>query len=119
MVLVKFSDSDFRLSERWEDIRGKDVYDVNGDEVGSVKDLYVEPEERDVRFLDVGAGGFLGMGDKHFMVPVEAITDVSEDRVTISQGREKVMGAPDFDTDVVPETAYQREVYGYYGYPPR
>jgi sporulation protein YlmC with PRC-barrel domain len=118
MVLVKFSDSDFRLSERWEDIRGKDVYDVNGDEVGSVKDLYVEPEERDVRFLDVGAGGFLGIGDKHFMVPVEAITDVSEDRVTISQGREKVMGAPDFDTDVVPEAAYQREVYGYYGYPP-
>ncbi|MDP9457353.1 MAG: PRC-barrel domain-containing protein [Actinomycetota bacterium] len=72
-----------------------------------------------MRFLDVGAGGFLGIGEKHFMIPVEAVADVGEDRVTIEQGREKVVSSPPFDTDVVPPTAdYQRDVYEYYGYAP-
>ena len=42
-----------------------------------MKDLYVDTEDEDVRFLDVGAGGFLGLGEKHFMVPMEAVTDTS------------------------------------------
>ncbi len=85
----------------------------------SVPPLYVDREGRKVRFLDVGAGGFLGIGEKHFMIPVEAVADVGEDRVTIEQGREKVVSSPPFDTDVVPPTAdYQRDVYEYYGYAP-
>jgi hypothetical protein len=49
----------------------------------------------------VGAGGFLGIGEKHFLVPVEALTQVAEDRVTIEAGRtEKVDGPAPFDTKV-------------------
>ena len=45
------------------------------------------------------------------MVPVEALTDVSEEGVTIEQGTEKVKGFPPFDAELVPLTAnYQREV---------
>ena len=117
--LVKLGDSDFRLEEPEQDIRGLDVYDYEGNQIGSVEDLYVDTEERKVRFLDVGAGGFLGIGEKHFMIPVEALADVSEDSVTVEHSREKVMESPPFDTDVVPPTAdYQRDVYGYYGYTP-
>ena len=116
--LVRLSDTDFRLEEPEQDVRGLDVYDNEGNEIGSVEDLYVDEAERKVRFLDVGAGGFLGIGEKHFMIPVEAVTDVGEDRVTSEQDTEKVTGSPPFDTDVVPPTAdYQREVYIYYGYP--
>jgi sporulation protein YlmC with PRC-barrel domain len=117
--LVKLSDSDFRLEAPEQDVRGLDVYDRDGREIGSVEDLYVDTEERKIRFLDVGAGGFLGIGEKQFMIPVEAVVDVGEDGVTIEHGREKVAESPPFDTDVVPPTtAYQREVYGYYGYTP-
>ncbi len=106
-----------RLEEPEQDIRGLDVYDDEGNQIGIVEDLYVDREERKVRFLDVGAGGFLGIGEKHFMIPVEAVTDVGDDGVTIEQGAEKVMGSPPFDTDVVPPTTdYQRNVYDYYGY---
>ncbi len=35
--------------------------------------IYVDTGERKVRFLDAGAGGFLGIGEKHFMIPVEAV----------------------------------------------
>ncbi len=118
-TLVKLEDSGFVLEDRAQDLRGLVVYDRDGKEIGSVEGLYVDTEERAVRFLDVGAGGFLGLGEKHFMIPVEAVTDVGEEGVTIEHGREKVTGSPPFDTDVVPPTTdYQRDVYGYYGYAP-
>ena len=117
--LVRLSDTDLRLEAPEQDIRGLDIYDNEGNEIVDVKDLYVDEAKRKVRFLNVSAGGFLGIGEKQFMLPVEAVTDVGEDRVTIEQGKEKVMGSPPFDTDLVhPATDYQREVYSYYGYPP-
>ncbi len=114
--LVKLGDSDFVLEDRAQDIRGFDVYDRDGKEIGSVEGLYVDTEEREVRFLDVGAGGFLGVGEKHFLIPVEAITDFDEDGVTIDQDLERVTDSPALPTNVVPAAEYQREVYDYYGY---
>ncbi len=116
--LVRLGDSDFKLEDPWEDIRGRDVYDRDGDQIGSVAELYVDREERKVRFLMIDSGGFLGtaIGQTHRMIPVEAITDAEEDRVTIEPGKDKVAGAPPFDADVVPESDYQRDVYDHYGY---
>jgi sporulation protein YlmC with PRC-barrel domain len=115
-TLVKLEDSDFVLEDRAQDLRGLVVYDRDGKEIGSVEGLYVDTEERAVRFLDVGAGGFLGVGEKHFMIPVEVVTDVDGDGVTIDQGRQKVIDSPALPTNVVPEVDYQRGVYDYYGY---
>ena len=114
--LVKLGDSNFVLENRAQDIRGLDVYDRDGREIGSVEGLYVDSEEREVRFLDVGAGGFLGIGEKHFLIPLEAITDIDGEGVTIDQGREKVTDSPALPTNVVPAADYQRVVYDYYGY---
>ena len=87
-------------------MRGKDVYDAEGQRLGSVEDLYIDRNEREVRFLEVGAGGFLGIGEKRFLVPVEAVVEVAEDRVTIEPGRtEKVEGPAPFDTKVAPPPA--------------
>jgi sporulation protein YlmC with PRC-barrel domain len=111
--LVRLGDSDFVPANPEDDLRGKDVYDSQGQRIGSVEDLYIERKEREVRFLEVGAGGFLGIGEKHFLVPVEAVTEVAEDRVTIEPGRtEKVEGAVPFDTKVAPPRADEpREDY--------
>ena len=57
---VKLSDSDFLLANREQDICGKDVYDAYGEQIGSVDDLYIDRQERKVRFLEVGSGGFFG-----------------------------------------------------------
>ena len=116
--LVKLSDSGLRLDEPWQDIRELDVYDINGEQIGSVEDLYVDREARLPRFLDVAAGGFLGIGKKHFLVPVEEVSrDVSEEeRVTVNQHRDKVMDSPSFDPDEVPPLDLQRAVRAYYGY---
>jgi ferritin-like metal-binding protein YciE/sporulation protein YlmC with PRC-barrel domain len=116
--LVKLGDSNLRLDEPWQDIRELDVYDINGEQIGSVEDLYADREERLPRFLDVSAGGFLGIGKKHFLVPVEEVSrDVGEeDRVIVNQSKDKVMGSPNFDPDQVPPLDLQRAVLAYYGY---
>lgn len=114
---VKLSDSDFVLRNPEQDIRGKDVYVLDGKQIGSVDDLYIDRQARKVRFLEIGAGGFLGIGEKHFLVPVEAVTEVGEARVTIEPGRRKAVGSLPFDTTVVaPITNYQRDIYHDYDY---
>jgi sporulation protein YlmC with PRC-barrel domain len=115
--LAKMSESDFRLEEPWQDIRGLDVYDGNGEQIGSVDDLYVDRDSRKPRILIVSAGGFLGVGKKHFLFPVEEVSrDMGEDRVTVNQNRDKVVNSPDFDPDEVPNLDFQRAVRAYYGH---
>ncbi len=114
--LIKLSDSDLILEDRTQDVRGLDVYDTNDEEIGTVEGLYVDEEERKVRFLDVGAGGLLGLGEKNFLIPVEAVRELNEDGVVVDHSREKVADSPPFDTNVVPQAPYQRDIYDYYGY---
>ena len=112
--LVRLGDSDFVPANPEDDVRGKDVYDAQGQRIGSVEDLYIDRQEREVRFLEVGAGGFLRIGEKRFLVPVEAVTQVTEDRVTIEPGRtEKVEGPAPFDTKVAPPPADDRPADDY------
>jgi sporulation protein YlmC with PRC-barrel domain len=117
--LIRLGDSDFVPQNPEDDVRGKAVYDAQGQRMGSVSDLYIDPEDREVRFLEVGAGGFLGMGEKSYLVVVEAVTEVAEDRVTIEPGRtQKVESPAPFDTKVAPPPtdeppdAYARLPYG-------
>ncbi len=114
--LLRLGDSEFILEDQTQDIRGLNVHDNEGQEIGTVEGLYVDTEERRVRFLDVGAGGFLGLGEKNFLIPVEAVREVNEEGVVVDQSREKVVDSPPFDTEVVPQAPYQRDIYEYYGY---
>ena len=41
-----------------------------------------------------------------------------EERVSVNQNRDKVVGLPEFDPDEVPKVNLQRAVYAYYGYSP-
>ena len=118
--LVRLSDSGLALEDLTQDVRGLDVYDEDGDQIGTVEDLYADAQERKVRFLEVGAGGFMGLGQKRFLVPVEAVSEVREDGVVVvDQKRRRVADSPLFDADVVvPHPLYQDELYEYYGYLP-
>ena len=114
--LAKLSEVDLPLEEPWQDIRGLEVYDVNGEQIGSVEDLYVDRDSRLPRFLEVSAGGFLGIGKKHFLIPIEEVSrEMGEDRVTVNQPRDKVVESPDFDPDDVANPDIQRAIHAYYG----
>jgi len=88
-----------------------------GERLGEVDDLFIDDQERKVRILEVASGGFLGLGTKKFLIPVEAIMRITEDTVYIRQSRERVATAPAYDPTLTDEH-YLNEVYGHYGYPP-
>ena len=109
-MLIKMSDSGFSVKSRESDIRRLGVFNRDGDQIGSVEDFYVDTQEREVRFLEVGAGGFLGLGEKRFLIPVEAVTNFREGGVTVDQSREEDSESP-LDTKIVPLVAHERDPY--------
>ena len=116
--LIKLSELDVPLEESWQDIRDLDIYDVAGEQIGTVADLYVDRGARRPSYLVVSAGGVLGVAKKHFLLPVEEVSrDVGEERVTVGVPKDKVLNSPEFDLDVgVPAADLQRAIDAYYGH---
>ena len=100
------------------DVRGREVKDKEGEGIGTVADLLVDDHENKVRFLLVEHGGFLGFGEKATLIPVDAITKITEDAVLIDQSRERVAAAPGYDPDLVDDRPYHSSIYTHYGYAP-
>jgi sporulation protein YlmC with PRC-barrel domain len=116
-VLVKLSDSGRTVADPAEDVRGRTVRDSHGEEIGKVDDLLVDTEEEKVRFLRVEHGGILGFGKTPSFVPVDAVSEVTDDEVRIDQTRERVAHAPQYDPELTNDAEYYGSVYGHYGYP--
>lgn len=116
-TLRRLGDSGLTVADPNEDVRGKRVIDSWGEEVGKVDDLLIDDRERKVRFLRVASGGFLRIGESHSLLPVEAITAITDDEVRVSQARDRIAGAPRYDPALADE-GYWGGLYGYYGYPP-
>ncbi len=114
-TLSKLSDTNMTVKTTDEDIRGRNVKDKDGDDVGKVDDLLIDDRDQKVRFMQVESGGFLGLGETKSFIPVDAITRITEDDVFINQSRAHVAGAPRYDPGLA-EQDYYRNVYGYYGY---
>ncbi len=117
-TLVKLGKTDLTVADPREDIRGRTVVDRAGAEIGHVDGLLLDQQESKVRFLEVAAGGFLGLGERRFLIPVDAVTRIDADQVHVDQTRERITGAPAYDPDLADADDYWNDVYGYYGYPP-
>jgi sporulation protein YlmC with PRC-barrel domain len=99
---VRYSATDLQLEEPWQDVSGRDVYDNEGGEIGPLEDLYVDPDTQEVRFLVVSTGVLLGSGGMHFLIPVEAVSEVDSDRVTLDRDREQALGSSDLVNSGMP-----------------
>ncbi|GAB3644505.1 PRC-barrel domain-containing protein [Glycomyces tarimensis] len=119
-TLVRLGDTDLTVANEVDDVRGQTVIDRNGDETGKVDGLLIDQPERKVRFLEVSSGGFLGLGKKQVLIPVDAITRVDDTNVYIDKDREHVASGPVYDPELTPEPErpYYEDVYGHYGYMP-
>jgi sporulation protein YlmC with PRC-barrel domain len=59
-----------RLSE----VVGLNVENASDENVGEVNDVVVDSDSGHVRYIALSVGGFLGMGDKLFAIPLKAFT---------------------------------------------
>ncbi|WP_158291074.1 PRC-barrel domain-containing protein [Kribbella antiqua] len=79
--------------------------------------LTIDDVERRVRFLEVGSGGFPGLGEKRQLIPVEAITRVEPDAVHVGRERTYNAGAPLYDPAVVTQPQFYEDLHDYWNYP--
>lgn len=67
-------------------------------------------------------GGFMGMGNKLFAIPWEALTvDTVNKEIVLNVQKEVLENAPGFDKDNRPQMSDRQwlvDVYSYYGYDP-
>jgi sporulation protein YlmC with PRC-barrel domain len=105
-------------------IIGNKVVNPEGEELGSIKDLMIDLDDGQIAYAVLSFGGFLGLGDKLFAIPLEALTFETEDHTAILDvDKEMLKNAPGFDKDHWPDTAQYEagwllDIYEYYGYSP-
>jgi hypothetical protein len=98
------------------ELRQNRVFDSGGRYLGDVANLYVDNDKR-LHFVDVVTGGFLGLGRKHRLVPVEAITEEMTSSITLGVDQRTVESAPVLsDPQAGPDDSLQRAVREHYGY---
>ena len=116
-ALENLNDSALVLENPHLDIRGHTVIDRHGLEIGHVSDLFVDAGERKVRMLQLRTGGFAGIGERHFLLPVDAIVGVEKHTVRVNETRERVQNSPAYDPTLLdaPTSSLWEPYYGYYG----
>lgn len=103
-------------------IVGSPVRNLKGDDLGKIQELMVDVATGRIVYAVLAYGGFLGMGDKLFAIPWEALMARSDERQFVLElDEETLKTAPGFDKDHYPTTAdtnWLSNVYTHYGYTP-
>ena len=87
-------------------ITGDDIVDPSGDSLGKLEDLMIDTSTGNVRYAVLSFGGFMGVGDKLFAVPMQALKQDSENhRFKLHMDKERLKDAPGFDKDHWPDFA--------------
>ena len=88
---------------RGSEVIGLEVRNAVGDKLGKVEDIVVDMHLGDVRYLALSFGGFLGVGDKFFAVPLQAVS-VQDRFVLFDVTKDQLKQADGFDKDQWPES---------------
>ncbi len=100
-------------------LMGNDVYNSEGEDLGDIKELMIDMATGRIAYAVLSFGGFLGMGDKLFAVPWDALTlNTADKRFTLSVSKDKLAQAPGFDKAAWPSMAdedWARSVHAFYG----
>lgn len=74
---------------------GKTIYNESGDKVGKVDDLIISPD-KNVSYIIVGAGGFVGIGRHDVAIPVSQIKDQAGRLVMAGATKAMIKAMPEF-----------------------
>ncbi len=101
---------------------GDGVVNPQGEDLGKVEDIMLDLSSGRVAYAVLSFGGFLGMGDKLFAVPWQAMSiDTNRHVFVLNVDKTKLQNAPGFDKNHWPETGdrdWLNNVYEYYGFEP-
>jgi sporulation protein YlmC with PRC-barrel domain len=103
-------------------LSGDRVRNSAGDDLGKVEDIMLDVPTGRVAYAVLSFGGFLGMGNKLFAIPWEALTlDEGEKQFILNVDKQVLETAPGFDKDNWPDMAdpsWGSQIFSHYGYKP-
>jgi sporulation protein YlmC with PRC-barrel domain len=102
-------------------LKGDKVINAAGEDLGKIEELMIDLRDGRIAFAVLSFGGFLGMGDKLFAIPWQALRLKLHDHAfVLDVPKETLEKAEGFDKDNWPITSHDwlSTVYGYYGYQP-
>jgi sporulation protein YlmC with PRC-barrel domain len=98
---------------------GDHVHNLQNEHLGVIKELMVDMRTGSIAYAVMSANRFLGIGEKLFAVPWQALTlDAKNKRFTMDVSKDRIDEAPGFDSDHWPNMADQGwmdAVHAHYG----
>jgi len=98
---------------------GNDVVNLQDEKLGDIKEFILDMRTGKVAYAVLSFGGFLGMGEKLFAVPWDALKlDTDNKGFVLNVSKERLESAPGFDKDNWPDMAnpeWATGIHTYYG----
>jgi uncharacterized protein (TIGR02271 family) len=95
---------------RLDELRGQTVYDNAGEKIGSVEEIFYDPQTRAPEWIGIGTGFF---GTKRVLVPVDG-AQVTDDGLMVAYAKDHVKDGPDIDEDEL-SAEHEAELKSHYG----
>lgn len=109
VVAKKLDSTSSGVGIRASKLIGMTIQNWRKENVGQIKDVVLDPISTRIQYVEVTYGGFLGLGDKLFAVPVHAIkVQVNPDHkdkviLVMDVSKEQLYGAKGFDEEHWPD----------------
>ncbi len=100
---------------RANQLMGADVKNQKGEKLGTVNDVVLDSQHSKISYLAISHGGFLGIGDKLFAVPMEAFKTQQKDGdlvLILDAEKQQFEQAEGFSQDSWPQQGDQRWARG-------
>ena len=102
-----------------ERVTGTNVYNRDGEKLGSVEAMMIDKMSGQVRFAVMSFGGFLGMGEKYHQLPWNGLSyDLDHKGYVVNLNREALEAAPVFTREEIDSFDYgdqSTSIDNYYG----
>jgi len=102
------------------DLIGMKVEGSDGKNLGKIRDLVIDPDG-DVEYAVLDFGGFLGIGDKYFAVPWDALQRTENGKkIALDTTKRDLKKAPEFDKKHWPDFSDRQQevvIYEFYEVP--
>ena len=101
---------------------GSKVVNAKKEDLGKIEDIVLDAGAGRIAYAVLSFGGFLGMGDKYFAIPWNALHfNLSEKHAVLNLDKKLLENAPGFDKDNWPnmsDSTWGTRIYKHYGYTP-
>jgi hypothetical protein len=101
---------------------GDSVVNGQDEDLGDIKEIMIDTRAGQVAYAVLSFGGFLGIGEKLFAVPWQALhLDTVNKRFVLNVDKARLKNAPGFDTDAWPDMSdvrWSNEIHAFYGTDP-